>query len=586
MGATRNTGYLENLIQYDASDNVAIATSVNPSYKVTLGGSMLGTSAVFSLSSGIGMTIRGDWDRSATNNSQLYIQGNTNTNKQLRIGYDTTGNVGYIQALTSGTSVDKLLINPSGGNVGIGTPSPAYRLDVQNSSGFDTRLKATSLGGTVGLLFESNNDFSGTSQAYVKAILGGSNGQSTLIFGTATNVGDTTASEKMRITSGGNTVLGNNAGSGWSTGGGRTTLEIYGSIYPAAIHNSSSVGNAFTYNTYWDGANWRYVSASASVIYIQDSEGHKFLHNGAGTAGASFTPSERMRITSGGDVGVGVTTTGTNVKMKIKASSEGSGISLSSATFVIARSATDTQLGIGYYTTPDAWVISSTYGSDGAYKPIAFATSDTERMRITSGGQIQMGSNAPASTWTNLIFGSATTNQSYGVKIIAGSSSSDVAFQVKDKDDSGERFRIRGDGLIYTGTSGMSPYNYGVSGGVALYVGSAGQIGYNSSIRQSKNNIKQLDNVNWIHSLQPVTFNKRKKDNEGNYTEELESELQYGLIAEDVESVNPNFVFYNSDGKLAGVHYDRLVTPLIKAIQELKSENDSLKSRIEILENK
>jgi hypothetical protein len=77
-----------------------------------------------------------------------------------------------------------------------------------------------------------------------------------------------------------------------------------------ALHNSTSVGNSISYNTYWDGTNWRYVQTGASVIYIQDSEGHKFLHNGAGSAGASFTPTERMRITSGGNVLIGTTTDG------------------------------------------------------------------------------------------------------------------------------------------------------------------------------------------------------------------------------------------------------------------------------------
>jgi len=114
------------------------------------------------------------------------------------------------------------------------------------------------------------------------------------------------------------------------------------------------------------------------------------------TTASGGSTSERMRIISDGSVGIGVTSTGNNVKVKIKAASEGTGIGLSSATLVIARSATDTQLGIGYYTTPDAWVISSTYGTDGAYKPLAFATSDTERMRITSGGNVLIGTTTDA----------------------------------------------------------------------------------------------------------------------------------------------------------------------------------------------
>jgi hypothetical protein len=95
--------------------------------------------------------------------------------------------------------------------------------------------------------------------------------------------------------------------------------------------------------------------------------------------------------TGGGNVGIGTGSINTNVKVKIKASSEGTGIGLSSSTLCIARVATDTQLNIGYYSTPDAWVISSSYGSDGAYKPIVFATSDAERMRISTNGQLSLG---------------------------------------------------------------------------------------------------------------------------------------------------------------------------------------------------
>jgi hypothetical protein len=94
------------------------------------------------------------------------------------------------------------------GNVGIGTNNPSYKLDIWNGSDFDMRLRDNSLGGTVGILFETSNNFSGTSQAYIKGVGQGASGRSDLIFGTATNAGDVTASEKMRITSGGNVGIG------------------------------------------------------------------------------------------------------------------------------------------------------------------------------------------------------------------------------------------------------------------------------------------------------------------------------------------------------------------------------------------
>lgn len=43
-----------------------------------------------------------------------------------------------------------------------------------------------------------------------------------------------------------------------------------------------------------------------------------------------------------------------------------------------------------------------------------------------------------------------------------------------------------------------------------------------------------------------------------------------GLIAEDMEILFPEFVRYTPDGTIKGIHYDRLVTILIKEIQDLK----------------
>jgi len=91
----------------------------------------------------------------------------------------------------------------SAGSVGIGVTNPTYKLDIFNGSDFDIRLRDTSLGGTVGILFESANDFSGTSQSYIKGVGASNSGVSYLIFGTANTSGAVTGSERMRITADG-----------------------------------------------------------------------------------------------------------------------------------------------------------------------------------------------------------------------------------------------------------------------------------------------------------------------------------------------------------------------------------------------
>jgi hypothetical protein len=59
-----------------------------------------------------------------------------------------------------------------------------------------------------------------------------------------------------------------------------------------------------------------------------------------------------------------------------------------------------------------------------------------------------------------------------------------------------------------------------------------------------------------------------------------------GLIAQDVQQVIPELVTrsgptrYAPDGEL-GIEYSGLVIPLIKAVQELKGDNDNLRREFE-----
>jgi hypothetical protein len=64
---------------------------------------------------------------------QLQLTGASDVNKRLRLGYNTTGNYGSIQALRSGTTYDNFNINPDGGNVGVGTVAPSAKLHINAS---------------------------------------------------------------------------------------------------------------------------------------------------------------------------------------------------------------------------------------------------------------------------------------------------------------------------------------------------------------------------------------------------------------------------------------------------------------------
>lgn len=145
-------------------------------------------------------------------------------------------------------------------------------------------------------------------------------------------------------------------------------------------------------------------------------------------------------------------------------------------------------------------------------------------------------------------------------------------------------------------------YSNVVSGGVPVKVNSNGSIGTAASIRKAKTNIQEDFDISWLYKLKPVKFNYRKKIGEREWSDrEFEKEKNYGLIAEDVEKVNKDLVFYNyiedhkkkgkkSDSKsheeLIGVSYDKLIGVLVKVVQEQKVEIDALKKRISKLEKK
>jgi DNA-binding NarL/FixJ family response regulator len=149
--------------------------------------------------------------------------------------------------------------------------------------------------------------------------------------------------------------------------------------------------------------------------------------------------------------------------------------------------------------------------------------------------------------------------------------------------------------IAYNGDIYMQPVYYdAVSGSTRdLYIKSNGQLGYLSSIRESKTNIEDLTDVSWIYSLNPVSFNYRDMETTLNeetnesvdtYLNTHSSELEYGLIAEDVKEVNNELVFYDDD-ELRGVSYKKLVVPMLKTIQDQKELIDALTARVTALEN-
>jgi hypothetical protein len=165
-------------------------------------------------------------------------------------------------------------------------------------------------------------------------------------------------------------------------------------------------------------------------------------------------------------------------------------------------------------------------------------------------------------------------NRATGAKIIQGGS----------RDTPTDQLIIGNGGELFS----TATYNTIVGGtNRDVFVDNAGTLGYVSSTRASKTNIENISDTSWLLELNPVSFNYRKRDSEGNYTEEPDGPVDFGLIAEEAETVKPELCFYDEvDGvnELRGIKYSKLITPMLKLIQELKAELDEAKARIATLE--
>jgi len=117
---------------------------------------------------------------------------------------------------------------------------------------------------------------------------------------------------------------------------------------------------------------------------------------------------------------------------------------------------------------------------------------------------------------------------------------------------------------IHIGTQGTQNgtfiagiYGSTVSTGIAVLVGPKGKLGTVQSSARFKQDIKPMDKASEaLLSLKPVTFR---------YKEELDPDgvPQFGLIAEQVEKVDPDLVVRDEDGKVNTVRYEAVNAMLL-----------------------
>jgi Chaperone of endosialidase len=166
-----------------------------------------------------------------------------------------------------------------------------------------------------------------------------------------------------------------------------------------------------------------------------------------------------------------------------------------------------------------------------------------------------------------------------GVNLTTGTNNIDIG----NAGVAGESNKIRigrqgtHNGTFIAGISGV-----GVTGGSQMVVNANGKLGVTASSKRFKDQIRPMDKASEsILALRPVTFR---------YNKEVDTDRtpQFGLVAEDVEKVNPDLVIRDAEGKVFTVRYEAvnamLLNEFLKAHRKIEQQGATIARQQEQIE--
>ena len=386
-------------------DGTNLGVGVTPSAWATFTGLQVGALGGVNIGGASGDTFyamnayyNAGWKYAATGTTALMYRLHNGEHKWSNAPSGTAGNaITFTQAMTLDAS----------GNLGIGTSSPAYKLDISAPNDSTARIKLTTTTGYN--IFWSSNTGGGTffgtegstggvlssgSAAY-SSVMTSLNGNNPISFGI-------NSTEKMRLDGSGNLGLGVTP-SAWASG--VKGLQVGANSYASAVDLNNGV-TAWGSNYYNDGGN-KFANASSryALQILQDTTNGAQswrVSNAAGTAGNAITFTTGMTLDAAG----GLKTLNTIGVGNTAPSTSGAGI-----TFPATQSASSNANTLDDYEegtwTPNQGsgvTVSGTFSSTAVYTKIGrlvyvsgYLTSTSESISCTGGGGI-LTTNLPFTT--------------------------------------------------------------------------------------------------------------------------------------------------------------------------------------------
>jgi len=538
----KSGGTSSQFLMADGSVNTSVLPSgaYLPLTGGTLTGALSGTSATFSGTNGVDVlgSIRTDGASNGINLRNGFTATITNPNnntRDIRFDQDVTGTFMF----------------KANGTMGIGTSSPDFLLSTSKSSSNYISIDNTS--NNYRLLIGAETS---ATALYSRNLSTNAAVDMRFVVGTT---------EAMRITSGGNVGIGTStivANDGTSR-----TFQMGTRL---AIQNVVGTQFLLSSNLYYDGA-WKYMVAGRgqAIRGTGESGTIQFSLSPTGTAGGSVPNIDgsdvKMVILENGNVGIGTSSPSRNLVVQ-----NSSSIVLAS---LVANPSNIAYLLFGD-TDADA---QGRVQYDNSSDTLQLYSNGGERMRITSGGKVLVGTTSAfgnitvfegTNDYANISLQTQTSTRWFVGAGISGVSGNSFAIS-RNSNNTSPAITILSNDIV------LIPSVYSQTSGSAanVIVGSDGNLFRSTSSLKYKKNVENYTKgLLEVMQLRPVTYNG---------INELDGDKEYaGLIAEEVHELGlTEFVQYAEDGSPDALSYSNMVSLLVKAIQEQQAEIEQLKNK-------